>query len=74
MVVGARIQNGSLAQNKPVKIMRGETEIGRGRIEEIQQQKNKVKEVTEGEFGMMIDSKAEVAVGDIIATFSEVEK
>ena len=74
LVVGARIQNGSLAQNKPVKIMRGETEIGRGRIEEIQQQKNKVKEVTEGEFGMMIDSKAEVAVGDIIATFSEVEK
>jgi translation initiation factor IF-2 len=58
-----------------VKIIRREFEIGRGKIVNLEKNKVKTSEVTEGtEFGMMIESKIEVVAGDVIESFSIVQK
>ena len=58
-----------------VKIVRRETIVGEGIIKELQQAKVKTSEVNQGfEFGAMIESKIELAPGDIIKDFIIVEK
>jgi translation initiation factor IF-2 len=55
--------------------MRRDFEIGKGRVRELQKQKNKVSEVPEGqEFGAMVESKFEIAPGDRLESFKIVEK
>jgi translation initiation factor IF-2 len=74
-ILGGKVQDGVLAVGSEVKILRRETEIGRGKIKEIQIQKVKSSEVKEGyEFGCMIESKIEIAPGDKIQGFITVEK
>jgi len=74
-VVGGKVQEGMLETGVSVRIMRRESEIGRGTIRELQQQKKRVGEVNEGyEFGTMIDSKAEIAEGDKIEAVRMIEK
>lgn len=69
-VLGGRVLEGIISVNSNIKILRRENDIGKGRITELQQQKIKTGEVKEGEFGMMIESKIEIAPGDIIEAFS----
>lgn len=74
-VVGGRVSNGVLKIKSIVKIIRREHEIGRGKILELQRQKLAADEVIEGnEFGTMIDSKIEIARGDVIESFVLVTK
>ncbi|MDE1975042.1 MAG: translation initiation factor IF-2 [Patescibacteria group bacterium] len=74
-VVGGKVETGLLETGSEVRIMRREADIGRGKIRELQQQKERVSEVREGyEFGMMIESKAEIAAGDRIEAVRTVEK
>ncbi|MES3005432.1 MAG: translation initiation factor IF-2 [Patescibacteria group bacterium] len=73
-VLGGRTENGTLSVGEEVKIMRRESEIGRGRIRELQQAKQKTGSVSEGEFGTMIESKLEIAPGDHIVAFHTVTK
>lgn len=74
-VVGGRVSKGILAVKANVKIMRREHEVGRGKIIELQQQKLKTNEVLEGgEFGAMIESKIEIARGDVLQSFILVHK
>ncbi|MEK7662506.1 MAG: translation initiation factor IF-2 [Patescibacteria group bacterium] len=74
-VIGGKVTEGIIPLNATVKILRRNFEIGRGKIIELQQQKIKAKEVAEGnEFGMMIDSKMDVAEGDALEAFRVVEK
>lgn len=74
-VVGGKVQSGSIESGNEVKIIRRESEIGRGKIRELQQQKKRVDEVREGfEFGMMLDSKIEVAPGDRVEAVRTIEK
>jgi translation initiation factor IF-2 len=74
-VVGGKVQEGGLETGSAVRIMRREAEIGTGTIRELQQQKKRVGEVREGyEFGTLIESKAELAVGDKIEAVRTVEK
>lgn len=66
-VIGGRMTEGEIKSGNNVKIVRRENVIGEGRVKEVQTQKIKTSSVKEGdEFGMMIDSKIEVAEGDII--------
>jgi translation initiation factor IF-2 len=66
-VLGARIQSGNFEKGGTVKIVRRETEIGRGKIKELQQSKMDTDVVSEGnECGAMIESKIEIAPGDIL--------
>ncbi|MFA6601729.1 MAG: translation initiation factor IF-2 [Candidatus Paceibacterota bacterium] len=74
-VVGGKCENGEIGSGNDVKISRRETEIGRGKIRELQSKKLKVSSVAEGfEFGMLLDAKVEVAVGDRIEAVRTVEK
>ncbi|MCX6751649.1 MAG: translation initiation factor IF-2 [Candidatus Nomurabacteria bacterium] len=74
-IVGGRVLKGRIILDKIVKIMRREFEIGRGRIVNLEKAKAKVKEVEEGaEFGMMIESKIEIAEGDMIESFNITQK
>ena len=66
-IIGGRVLSGLLKRNTLVKIIRRETEIGKGMIKELQQSKIATDSVIEGaEFGAMIESKIEVAPGDIL--------
>ncbi len=74
-ILGGKVQEGSLSVGSEVKILRRDVEIGRGKIKEIQQKKLKTSEVNEDyEFGCMIESKIEIALGDKIQGFVTVEK
>jgi translation initiation factor IF-2 len=68
-VLGGRIEEGTLSLNQKVRIMRRDIELGRGVLKNLQQQKSNVKEISEGEFGMQLDSKVEIAPGDHIEAF-----
>lgn len=74
-ILGGRVEKGSIKLGSQVKILRRQAEIGQGRIRELQAQKIKCDEVTEGkEFGVMIEAKIEIASGDHIESFIIVEK
>lgn len=63
-VLGARVEEGVIKLNQKVKITRRDVEIGKGTIKNLQQYKSDVQQVEEGEFGLQIDTKYEVAPGD----------
>jgi translation initiation factor IF-2 len=73
--MGGKVQEGSLKIGSEVKILRRDVEIGRGKIKELQLQKVKASEVNEGyEFGCLVESKVEIALGDKIQGFVTIEK
>ena len=74
-IIGGKVQEGGLLVGSEVKILRRDIEIGRGKIKELQQKKIKASEVQEGyEFGALVESKMEIAIGDKLQGFRVVEK
>jgi translation initiation factor IF-2 len=74
-VLGGKVLEGRINLNSTVKIVRRENEIGKGKITNLEKNKAKTSEIEEGaEFGMMIESKIEIAPGDVIEAFSVVQK
>lgn len=73
-VVGAEIVSGSFKVNDQVMIMRRETFIGKGSIKNLQQNKVEAKEVKEGQFGFVVESKIDIAEGDVLEAFIMTEK
>lgn len=68
-VVGARVEAGTMHLKASVRIKRRDTEIGRGTIVSLQQNKADVKKVEQGlEFGAQIQSKIDLAPGDYLET------
>ncbi len=74
-ILGGKVQEGSVTLGGDVRILRRDVEIGRGKIKELQQQKVRAEEVNMGyEFGTMIESKTEIAIGDKIESYRTVTK
>ena len=73
-VLGCRIESGSLSDGAQVTIIRRDFPIATGRIVELQQAKQKVKEVHDGECGMMVECKNDIAPGDVLEAFIFVTK
>lgn len=71
-VLGGRLDEGTIKLGQPVRILRRDLEIGTGEIKNIQQAKSDVSQVSEGEFGMQIATKTEIAAGDYIEAFDTV--
>ena len=68
-VVGGRVLSGQFKRGAVIKIIRREIEIGKGKVRELQQSKIATDTASEGtEFGAMIESKMEIAPGDILNT------
>lgn len=74
-ILGGKVIEGQINLRSTVRIMRREFEIGRAKIINLEKNKVKTSEVSEGaEFGMMIESKIEVVAGDILESFSITQK
>lgn len=75
VVMGGRVEEGSLSEGTEVRIMRRDEEIGRGKIVSLQTGKTATKKVESGtEFGAMIRTEALVAAGDRIESVTIVIK
>ncbi len=69
-ILGGKVIDGVINLGDEIKILRRGEAIGKGKIRELQQQKEKTSEVgKDREFGAMIDSVVEIAPGDVIETF-----
>lgn len=74
-VIGARVEEGEIRVGDEVKIMRNEVEIGRGKIRELQQMKEKTSEVRTGvEFGCQLQSNIQPAPGDKFEAYQIIKK
>ena len=68
-VLGGRVEDGVMKLGQFVRIRRRDIDLGKGTVKNLQQQKSDVKQVDEGEFGMQIDSRIEIAPGDILEAY-----
>ena len=74
-VIGARVEKGTVFVGEEAKLIRKDIEIAKGKIRDLQKDKNKVGEVHEGvEFGCQFQSEIQPAPGDKIQTYKEIEK
>jgi len=71
-VMGGRVDEGVIKMNQRVQILRRDIEIGRGTIKNLQQAKSDVQQVDEGEFGMQIETKAELSAGDYLKPYDTI--
>lgn len=73
-VLGARIESGVIANGAKVSVIRRDFRLAEGTIVELQQARQKLKEVSEGECGLMIECKNDIAQGDVLEAFIMVTK
>lgn len=73
-VLGARFMSGKLSVGDQVRISRRGIDLDRGKILNLQQARADVDEIhVEGEFGLQVESKTEIAGGDVLTAFRIVE-
>lgn len=64
-IIGGLVESGTIGNNSQIKLMRRDTEIGSGKIRELQSQKIKVDTLGAGkECGLLVEAKVEIAPGD----------
>ena len=69
-VVGGKMESGNIRVHAQVTIIRGDSELGHGRITNLQKNKKDATQVNEGEeCGVMIESEVTIAVGDSLLMF-----
>lgn len=73
-VLGCKVIEGTIIDGARVSIIRREFSLATGKIVELQQAKQKVKEVHDGECGIMVECKTEIAAGDVLEVFTLVTK
>jgi translation initiation factor IF-2 len=72
-VFGGECTKGKIFSGKELKIIRGNQEIGKVEIVELQRNKVKAEEINiSQQFGMSIKSKAKIQVNDIIVCYDEI--
>lgn len=73
-VLGARHLSGTLSLGDRIRLVRGETEIARGSITNLQQARADVKEIkVDGDFGIEIETRESPVYGDEIIAFAVAE-
>lgn len=73
-VLGGEIIEGSLALGKTVRLVRNDEVLDKGTIQNLQQNKIEVKEVKEGQCGLMVEMKTEIEERDILQVFEMLDK
>lgn len=68
-VLGGRAEEGVIKLNQRVRILRRDIEIGTGIVKNLQQYKSDVQQVEEGEFGMQLETRTEIAPGDYLKPY-----
>ena len=71
-VMGGEVMEGKLFSNKTVRVMRGEKEIGRMEVAQLQSNKVKTSDVKKGyQFGISLAGKCKIQKGDILESIEE---
>ncbi len=74
-VIGGKVTEGIIKLGGLVKIERRGFDLGKGKVVELQSQKIKTKEVSEGnECGLMVETKVEMVPGDIVSAITILKK
>lgn len=73
-VIGCRVLSGTIALGAKVTLLRRDFPLAEGIIVEVQQARQKLKEISEGECGLMVECKTDIAEGDILEAFTMVTK
>jgi translation initiation factor IF-2 len=74
-VIGARVEEGEIRTGDEVKLLRNDIEIGRGKVRELQQMKEKTSEVRSGvEFGCQLQCTITPAPGDKFEAYQIIQK
>lgn len=68
-VLGCRVESGSITDGAKVTVVRRDFPLTTGTVVELQQAKQKVKEVIEGECGILVECKNDIAPGDMLEAF-----
>ncbi len=71
-VLGGRMEDGHVKLGQSVRILRRDIEIGKGVLKNLQQMKSDAQRIDEGEFGMQLDTRTEIAPGDIFEAYETV--
>jgi translation initiation factor IF-2 len=71
-VLGGRLEEGLIKLRQRVRILRRDIEIGKGTIKNLQQHKSDVQQISEGEFGMQLETRTEIAPGDYLIPYDTV--
>lgn len=75
MIVGGSVKKGRVLKGCFLEIRRGESIIGRGRLQNLQQNKVDVNEVKQGQqCGITFDGETKMKIGDILVFFLEEQK
>lgn len=73
-VVGALLEEGSIKEGSAVTLVRKDVPLAEGKIQTLQQAKQQIKEVINGDFGTMITLSVTIAPGDVLEAYSLVIK
>lgn len=74
-IIGGKVAEGELRRGDEFRVLRRDAPIGTGKVRELQHQKGKIEKAPkDSEFGALVNSTVEIAVGDRIEAFTVVEK
>ncbi len=68
-VIGGQVESGVLKLGQKVRIERRDVVVGTGVIKNVQQYKQDTQQVEEGEFGMQLETKADITPGDMLHAY-----
>ncbi|MDI6778393.1 MAG: translation initiation factor IF-2 [Patescibacteria group bacterium] len=72
MIVGGKVTTGKMANGENIEVIRGEKNLGRGKLSNLQQNKINVDEVKEGnECGITFLGEVKIKEGDVLVCFHE---
>ncbi len=75
MIVGGRVSEGKLLRGSLIEVKRGDEIIGKGTMQNLQQNKQNADEVGQGnECGVVFEGAVKIAVGDTLICYKEEEK
>lgn len=75
MIVGGRVSEGKLIRQSLLEVKRGDEILGRGKMANLQQNKQNVEEVGQGnECGVVFEGNIKIATGDTLICFKEEER
>ena len=74
MIVGGKVMNGKIIKGEQIEILRDKQPVGKGKLVQLQQNKEEVEEVKENfECGLTFEGIEKIEIGDILLSFKEEE-
>lgn len=65
-VAGCRLDLGTISKGNKLTLVRGEKELGEMRVASLRRGKDELTQVTEGEFGVILEPQLDFTIGDVL--------